>query len=217
MATYTVSKSFRWQEEISSKAASLMQMFGLSADSVAERSVEHSCQIEVGAGDVVYLTGPSGSGKSVILRELEASIEAGSRINLADIELYDDRLLVDCLDGDLINSLRFFSLAGLSDCLCLLNKPANLSEGQKWRYRLAMAMSEGKEFVFADEFCTNLDRITASVIAFNVRRFAKRNGVTFILAGSNDDMLRDLLPDVLVVRELSGDTKVIYKRGSNGS
>jgi ABC-type ATPase with predicted acetyltransferase domain len=74
-----------------------------------------------------------------------------------------------------------------------------------------MALAAGKKFVFADEFCSNLDRITAAVIAYNIHKFAKRAGMTFILAGSQEDILLDLAPDVLVVKELSGQTQVIYK------
>ncbi len=75
-----------------------------------------------------------------------------------------------------------------------------------------MALAAGKKFIFADEFCSNLDRITAAVIAFNIYKFAKRTGVTFILAASHEDILLDLSPDVLVVKELSGKTEVIYKK-----
>jgi len=70
----------------------------------------------------------------------------------------------------------------------------------------------GKKFVFADEFCSNLDRVTAAVISYNVHKFAKRTGVTVILAASHEDILVDLGPDVLVIKELSGPARVVYKR-----
>jgi hypothetical protein len=35
--------------------------------------------------------------------------------------------------------------------------------------------------------------------------------VTFILASSHDDLSADLQPDVLVVRQLAGETEVVYK------
>ena len=94
----------------------------------------------------------------------------------------------------------------------MLNVPANLSEGQKYRFRLACALASGRKFIFADEFCSNLDRITAGVIAYNVRRFAKHNGVTFFLASAHEDILADLQPDVLVVKNFSGEAEVSYKK-----
>jgi hypothetical protein len=74
-----------------------------------------------------------------------------------------------------------------------------------------MAMAAKRKFVFADEFCSELDRITAVVISYNIHKFAKRTGTTFILASSHDDILLDLAPDVLVIKELSEKAQVIYK------
>ena len=133
-------------------------------------------------------------------------------MNVAGLKLHKGKTLIDCIDGDLLTSLRLLSIAGLNDCLCILNQPANLSEGQKYRFRLAMALAAGCKFIFADEFCSNLDRITAAVISHNVRKFAKRTGTTFILASSHNDLMLDLAPDVLVIKEMSGPTDVIYKR-----
>ena len=78
---------------------------------------------------------------------------------------------------------------------------------------MAMAMAAGKKFVFADEFCSSLDRVTAAVISYHLHKFAERDKVTFILASSHEDILTDLSPDVLVVKELTGGTEVIHKRG----
>ena len=74
-----------------------------------------------------------------------------------------------------------------------------------------MALAAEKKFVFADEFCSELDSVTAAVISYRLRQFAKRTGRTFILASSRDDILSDLSPDVVVVKQLSGPAKVIYK------
>ena len=214
MATYSISKSFGWQGQITEKAAQVCRMFGLTADRLTERRVTYSCQLEINDGDIVYITGPSGAGKSVLLGELEKSIPATKRVNLARIKLPRDKTLIDCIEGDFMTALRILSTAGLNDVFCVLNKAGNLSDGQKYRFRLAMALAAGKKFVFADEFCSELDRITAAVIAYNIHKFAKRTGVTFILASSHDDILVDLSPDILVVKELSGKTQVVYKKNN---
>ena len=214
MATYSISKSFGWQGQITEKAAQVCRMFGLTADRLTERRVTYSCQLEINDGDIVYITGPSGAGKSVLLGELEKSIPATKRVNLARIKLPRDKTLIDCIEGDFMTALRILSTAGLNDVFCVLNKAGNLSDGQKYRFRLAMALAARKKFVFADEFCSELDRITAAVIAYNIHKFAKRTGVTFILASSHDDILLDLSPDILVVKELSGKTQVVYKKNN---
>lgn len=213
MPIYSVSKSIRWQGRLTDKVGKVARMFGITADRLTQRCVIHNCRLEINDGDIVYITGPSGAGKSVMLNELEKTIPATNRVNLARIKLAKDKTLIDCIDADLLTSLRMLSTAGLNDVFCILNQPANLSEGQKYRFRLAMALASGKKFVFADEFCSELDRITAAVIAYNIHKFAKKAGVTFVLASSHEDILLDLAPDIMVVKELSGKTEVIYKRG----
>jgi ABC-type ATPase with predicted acetyltransferase domain len=211
MADYSVSRRFEWHGFVSEKVAGVMRMFGLSVDRMCDRAVEHCCKVRISPGDVVYITGPSGAGKSVLLRELEKEFCAEERINLDEIELVDDRAVIDCFEAELLDVLGVLSSAGLSDAFCFLNEPALLSEGEQSRFRLAKALASGKKVIFADEFCSNLDRISASVICYNVQKFAKRHGVTFILASSQDDVVLDLSPDVLVVKELCGEAKVTYK------
>jgi ABC-type ATPase with predicted acetyltransferase domain len=217
MTIYNISKSFPLKCARNERNIAVMRMFGLTADRLAENSIEHNCRLEINAGDIVYITGPSGAGKSVLLRELEKAIPSENLINLDDIDLPADKTLIECLDGDLLSSLKTLSIAGLNDVFCILNSPANLSEGQKYRFRLACAIRSGKKFVFGDEFCSNLDRISASVISHNIQKHSKRFGVTFILASCHDDLLMDLQPDVLVIKELSGKTEVIYKNKKSKS
>jgi ABC-type ATPase with predicted acetyltransferase domain len=212
MGEYNVSKSFAWEGEITEKGAAVMRMFGLTTDRLAEGRREYGSRLKIEEGDIVYITGPSGSGKSVLLAELERYIRPEERVNLNEVEVPVGKSVIDSIEGDFLTSLRLLSTAGLNDCFCVLRRAGNLSEGQKYRFRLAMSLAAGKKFIFADEFCANLDRITASVIAFNIGRYARRHKVTFILAASHDDILADLSPDVLVLKELSGEDEVIYKR-----
>jgi uncharacterized protein len=227
MPTYNVSKTFGWplrgrQGQISERSASVMRMFGLTTDRLAKTSFTVNCQLEINKGDIVYITGPSGAGKSVLLKELEKSVPASDKVNLNKVKLPRDKSVIDCIpsslryeghsDGDFLEGLKLLSIAGLNDAFCVLNQPTNLSDGQKYRFRLAVAMASGAKFIFADEFCSELDRITAAVISYNIHKYAKRTGVTFILASSHEDILLDLSPDVLVVKELSGATQVIYKQ-----
>jgi ABC-type ATPase with predicted acetyltransferase domain len=212
MGEFSISRSFSYDGAISKKASMVMRMFGLSKDKLKKSIVANNCRIDIEDSDIVYITGPSGAGKSVILNQIQRQVSKKDRINLSQITLSRQKRVIDCIaDESMLGSLRFLNKAGLSDVFCVLNRPAYLSEGQKWRFKLAMAMAAEKKFIFADEFCSNLDRITAGVIAHNVYRFAKKHGVTFILASSHEDILADLQPDVLVVKEFAGVTKVIYK------
>jgi ABC-type ATPase with predicted acetyltransferase domain len=215
MTTYNISKSFSWHGTITEKVASVCMMFGLTIERLKEQHRTHSCRLEIKPGDIVYITGPSGAGKSVLLRELEQAISPQERINLNEISLPGDKTVIDCIDTSqrgILSSLRLLSTAGLNDCFCILNQPCNLSEGEQYRFRLATALASGKNFVFADEFTSALDRITASSISYRLRQFANKTGTTFILASSHEDMLLDLAPDVLIRRDFTSPSEVIYKK-----
>ena len=213
MATFNVSKTFTWEGTFTDKVAQVCRVFGLTEDWVRDKRTTHSCRVEINDGDIVCISGPSGSGKSVLLRELEKCIPAEQRVNLNRIALPSDRTVVDCIEGGIYETLRAISIAGLNDTMCVLNQPSNLSDGQKWRFRLAVALSAGKKYVFADEFCSNLSRLAASSISYKVWKFAKRTGMTFIVAASAKDFLSDLCPDVVVVKARYDPTQVIYKDG----
>ena len=205
-----LSKTFRRSDVVSDKSREMMRMFGVSAERLGEESFSAECAVKVRRGDVVYITGASGAGKSVLLRELAGCFESEEKCELDTIELAEDRTVVDCIEGGLLSTLEVLSRAGLTDYLTVLNRPCDLSEGQKWRFRLAVALSRGKGIVVADEFCSNLDRITAAVIAAQVRRYANRRGTTFLLAGCHGDILGDLLPDVIIRKEAQSKAIVSY-------
>jgi ABC-type ATPase with predicted acetyltransferase domain len=240
MTACAIDKKFPRQGRITAKAAAVMRMFGLDVDRLSETALRHKCAIELNPGQICYITGPSGAGKSVLLRELMEKMGIGSDesasgrpdvpvpifykcIDLDAIPLSSKRAVIDCIDGNFIDALKILSLAGLSDVFAVLNKPAFLSDGQKYRFRLAKALSSvgadlcvcppavSHKIIFADEFCSNLDRITAAVIAYQIRKFATRYNVTFVLASSHEDILADLRPDIMVIKHLNGKTEVIYK------
>ncbi len=211
MQTYSVEKRFRRDPKITSKVASVMKMFGLDLERLRSNPLCHKCRINIKAGDICYITGASGAGKTVLLTELYNLAEPADRLMLSDIELAGGKTVIDCIEGDFFEALRVLSKAGLSDVFSVLNEPTKLSEGEKYRYRLGRALASSKGMIFADEFCSGLDRLTAAVISHNISKIAKQNGRTFVLASSHDDLLCDLQPDVVVIKHLSGKTEVIYR------
>jgi ABC-type ATPase with predicted acetyltransferase domain len=218
MTEYRIKKTFARHSELSGKCVAVMRMFGLTKERLGRIDFNCECTISIEPGDIIYITGPSGSGKTVILNELERLTAACHKINLSTVKIPEDKAVIDCIEADLLETLKYFSTAGLADCPALLNTPAHLSEGQQWRFRLALALhrmakpiASGKEIIFADEFCSLLDRITAACISHSIRKFADRYKTTFILASAHQDILSDLLPDVIVTRDLSGNTDVTYK------
>ena len=193
------------------RAGELMRLFGLRAERLTQQRLQHQCRLRVQPGDIVYITGASGAGKTVLLNALYEQIDANDRLRLDAIELDRHRPLIDCIDQPLFASTETFSGAGLGDVFCMLQTPAALSVGQQHRYRLGLALSSPAQFIFADEFTSSLDRITASVVAYRIRKQAARSGKVFVLSSSHEDILPDLRPDILIIKNLNGRTETLYK------
>lgn len=211
MYELTVRKRFDWQPKMTERVAKLMHTFGLRKSHLDNQPGEHRCTLKLSPGSIVCITGASGAGKTVLLNALYEKIDPLDRLRLSDIPLDADRSLIDCIDGPFHQTLEMLCKAGLGSAFCALHSPDQLSEGQQWRYRLARALMTKKTFIFADEFTSSLDRITAAVIAFNLRRYARQSRKIFILASCHEDILPDLRPDVLLIKQLNGKTKTIYK------
>ena len=211
MGLFEVCKSFEFDGVVSRRSASVMKMFGLGVDDIVDRQCVHQVSFELEPGGICFITGPSGGGKSVILRELYRQFDEDEKIMLNEISADRDKSLIDCFDCELGRAMRLLSKAGISDAFNLLEKPENLSEGQQYRYRLAQALATGKKVIFADEFCSTLDRITAAVVACKTARFVRKEGLTLIAASSHDDLLADMRPDVVIIKRCRAKTEVVRR------
>ena len=102
--------------------------------------------------------------------------------------------------NDVRLALSLLGLAGMSEPALYLKRFQELSRGQQYRAMLARLIASGSNAWVADEFCTNLDPVTANVVAYNVQRIARKLGVTLIAATPHcTEFLCSLNPDIVVV------------------
>lgn len=214
MTTYTINKKFLTKVERTPRVLEIAESFGLVLGD-KEFVVFDNLELEVNLGDVVYITGQSGSGKSLLLRELEKQMreEGKSVINLDEI-VFLEKPLVDQIGVDLNDALRLLSVAGLNDAYLFVRKPSELSDGQRYRFRLAKAIESKAQVWVADEFMAVLDRTAAKVVALSVQKTARKLKSTLIVATTHTDMVADLQPDIYVEKRYR-EKLLITRKGIN--
>jgi uncharacterized protein len=214
MTTYKISRKFTTSVERTPRVLEVAEAFGLGL-SDKEFVVYDDLDIEVRRGDVVYITGQSGSGKSLLLRDLaEKMREEGLVVSdLSRIEL-EEKPVVELLGNSTSEALELLSRAGISDAWIYIRKPSELSDGQRYRLKLAMVLASGADVWVADEFGAVLDRVTAQVVAFNMAKVARKEGKTFIVATTHDDMVETLAPDVFVEKMFREKVEIIADRNT---
>lgn len=198
MAIYTIDKKYTTDVERSERVLEIAEAFGIGLDD-KQFVVFDNLPLEINQGDIVYITGQSGSGKSTVLRELaEEMTKTG--LTVADIDKVElqDKPLIDQIGESLQEALTILSIAGLNDAYLFVRKPKELSDGQRYRFRLAKLIESGANVWIADEFLAVLDRTTAKVIAYNIQKIARKVGATVLVATTHSDMVEDLAPDLYI-------------------
>jgi ABC-type methionine transport system ATPase subunit len=204
----------------SQRAAQVVRWFGLdhalmqrptTTPPNAPRSSSDDDTLPLTRGTITLLTGPSGGGKSTLLRATQRAPRdpAPRFIDLATIAP-PDAPIVDCFpDISLRDALLLLARVGLAEAWTYLRTPGELSDGQRWRLTLAIALHRARRslaqqpdapvVLVADEFAALLDRVTACVVARSLRRAVNDDPrLAAVLATTHDDVLRALAPDVVV-------------------
>jgi ABC-type ATPase with predicted acetyltransferase domain len=209
MTKYYVDVRFNTEVERSERVLEIAEAFGIGLDD-KEFVVFDKQEFEIEQGDVVYITGQSGSGKSIVLRELSKQMTK-SGLNVANIDHIEllSKPLIDQIGKDNIDGQRLMSIAGISDAFLWCRKPEELSDGQRYRFRLAKIIESGAKVWIADEFLAVLDRTTAKVLAMNLQKVARIVGATLMVATTHTDMVEDLAPNLYIEKRYREKIKII--------
>jgi ABC-type ATPase with predicted acetyltransferase domain len=207
---YVITKAFSSSVERTPRVLEVAESFGLGL-SDKKFVIYDNLNVEVRSGDVVYITGQSGSGKSLLLRELRSQMRAAG-IGIADIDeiKFPDKPVVDCLGKTTSEALDLLAKAGISDAWIYIRKPQELSDGQRYRLRLAMLMNMPVDVWCADEFGAVLDRITAKCVAFNMQKVARALGKTLIVATTHTDLAEELGPNLQVTKRFREKVEISH-------
>ena len=206
---YVYDISFKTQTLLTERTIEVAEAFGLGVDETQEHVLYRDFEVKLAVGDVVYITGDSGSGKSVLLRALGEDLgeEAAA---MAELETPGDKPIIDLVGDTFQGALRLLSMVGLNDAYLFLRRPSHLSDGQRYRFRIAQLLDRGRPYWLCDEFCSTLDRPTARIVAYNVQKLARRSGATLIVATTHTDLFDDLCPSVHIRKGWGAEISIDY-------
>ena len=203
----------------------IQQAFDIAPTDIRTVAI-HNLTCDISPGDVILVEGPSGSGKTTLLESIVAEVDS-SRVML---EGYVDlprglrpfvfqpirsrKSLIELFaDKGVREALHVLGLVGLSEPFLYLKRFEELSKGQQYRTVLAHMLSSKCNIWLADEFCSNLDEITANLVADNVQKMARRYGLTVVAATSNArPFVHSLQPDYVVRLSSSAYSSVVTGR-----
>lgn len=199
---------------------SIEQAFGISPDTI-ESVVLRRLSLDVEPGQIVLVIGPSASGKTALLNFLVGRLKEGrveghvswpSNYKPGVLEPPRSRkALVELMQvPDVASALNLMGLVGLSDAFVYLKRFNELSRGQQYRAMLAMMIASGYNVWLIDEFCANLDQVTANVISDKLQSLARNLGATVVAAAPHcDGFVSTLRPDKVVQLTTAWEHKVL--------
>jgi len=199
--------------EPTERVVSVAEGFGLGLDQWEKFVVYDNVELKIGPTDITLITGDSGSGKSVLLKALEKDIKQDlglSYININDILPMIGKPLIETVGETLEEGLELLSRVGLNDAFLFLRSYEQLSDGQKYRYKIAKMMESKAQFWIMDEAMATLDRDTAKIVAYNLQKLARQQGKAVLAATTHTDLLGDLNPSVHIHKRFGKEICVVY-------
>jgi len=207
-------------EEIVIRVRGLTTRFG-------KQVVHDELDLDVRRGEILGVVGPSGSGKSVLLREIvglqtptageisfpyhEAlGVEPRTGVMFQDGALFSNLTVLENVEAPLREHTRIsarlrseiaalkLSMAGLG-ADALYKRPAQISGGMRKRAAVARALALDPELLFLDEPTAGLDPIAAENFDRMTQELAHSLGLTVFLVTHDLDTLHAICERVAVL------------------
>lgn len=211
---FIVDIAYETATEVTPRTIQVAEAFGLGVDQHQKFMIYDNVELKIGPKDIVYVTGDSGSGKSILLRTLAKDIkenpDLGGVINVNDVDVDPDKPLIDTLGKTVEEGLELLSRVGLNDAFLFVRRYRELSDGQKYRYRIAKLIESKTQWWVLDEFAATLDRDTAKIVAFNLQKQARAHDRAVLAATTHTDLFTDLAPSVHVHKRYGKEISVNY-------
>ena len=191
------------------KTQTVQKAFGVTPGAI-KATVIKGLDFTIRPREIVLIVGASGSGKTTLIELLvdhgkpqsnmllEGNCFIGKDTTVGILEPTRSKLpLIQLIGGnDTHRALHVLNIAGLTEAFLYFKRFEQLSAGQKYRLMLARLIDSGSSLWLADEFCSALDEVTASIVAHNLQRHARRMSATVVVAAPHfETFIRSLKPD----------------------
>jgi ABC-type phosphate/phosphonate transport system ATPase subunit/GNAT superfamily N-acetyltransferase len=213
--------------EVTATSARLVEVglrFGVPL-TVPGREIVRGLELDLRPGTITLIAGPSGSGKSSLLRAIAR--QSPTSRSVQSIPFPTDVAVVDAVapKRPVNEAIGVLTACGLGEPMLWIRRFTQLSDGEQFRARLARAVSlcrdghQPDEFVddrcrrgllLCDECGAVLHRRLAQAVSFNLRKLVSRERLTLVVAAGQQDIERDLQPDTVV--RLGGASAVVERR-----
>ena len=156
---------------------------------------------------ITVILGKSGSGKSSVLRRICKKLGG---YFLSEIDVPED-YLINIVGKDVEEAISILSSVGLGQGHLFLSKYNELSDGQKFRLKLALMLSKGEKIVYVDEFGSSLDVTTGKNLAITLAKYIRRNKLHAFICCNNIEVAEALSPDQIIKMDYGCKTKILSK------
>lgn len=187
--------------------------FEISLGDISQ-SIIKNLSIHIAPGEIVVVTGLSGSGKTSLLNLLSGKLFPSSGnihlpkgLKIGELKpISQSKPLIEVFGKqDVGRGMFWLGAVGLSEPYLYVKPFSILSAGQKYRAMIANLLTRGANLWLIDEFCENLDIINTNLLAKRISSLAHKVGATVVLASSDPGRFANaLLPDKYLV--LKGGT-----------
>ena len=222
-----VSAEYRVKNGITPRAAQVRDAFDVDSRQM-NSPVLKNLSLTIDPGDVILITGASGSGKSTILKllsedlhELKESMDISGTISVLDptsvaclARVWDDtRPLVDQVGSSVKEAIEILNSVGLAEAHLYVKRPFQISDGQRYRFAVALLCDSKKPLWVADEFASTLDPLTAAIVAKGIRKRAHFSGAALVIAAPHiDNFVDSLVPNTMVTLRWGGIAEIVSVR-----
>ena len=195
----------------------IMDAFGLKGDTVYADIVQ-AVSVKASNGNIILVVGASGSGKSVFLNALDPdkALDGNLMVKRTGSLKHsagwlrpprNDIPVFEALAEKFTPERAFIALSrvGLSEALAFIKPFWMLSRGQQYRTMIADLLLRDEEVWLLDEFCGDLDPITAKIVAHNLRKQVIASGRIAFIAAANHTHYLDALRPTKILMLRSGD------------